>query len=266
MPNKQFLEESNLYEKFHGRITNRFEPYKFPTVNLFCETCNSEQTFAIREYINTSGYVNVANPVSKGEVFTLHYLCAGCKKFVRVFSLKVSDNLDYIMKVGQYPGIDISIDKDIKKSLGKHIDLFRKGLICETQGYGIGAYSYYRRIVELIIDELLEDISELIEGDKKDKYLAALQETKKTQKTSEKIALVKDLLPPVLIANGLNPLGALYQILSEGIHNKSDDDCISIAHNIRAILKFLVKQIIISQKERKEFTDSMKKILEKKTD
>lgn len=265
MPNKQFLEESNLYEKFHGRITNRFEPYKFPTVNLFCETCNSEQTFAIREYISTSGFVNAANPVSKGEVFTLHYLCAGCKKFVRVFSLKVSDNLDYIMKVGQYPGIDISIDKDIKKSLGKHIDLFRKGLICETQGYGIGAYSYYRRIVELIIDELLDDISELLDGDDRDKYLEALQKTKDLQNTSDKIALVKDLLPSVLNANGLNPLGALYKILSEGIHNKSDEECIKIANSVRIILIFLVKQIIRSKTEKKEFTENMKTLLEKKS-
>ncbi len=266
MPNKQFLEEGSLYQKFYWKVNSRLEPFNFPTVNMFCEKCNSNQTFNISHYTNNSGYTNVSNPESRGEVFALYYICAGCHKFVRVFLVKVGDELNYIMKVGQYPGIDISIEKDIEKSLGKYVDLFKKGLICEAQGYGIAAYSYYRRIVELIIDELLEDIYELMDGEKKEEYKEALQKTKNAQNTSDKIALVKDLLPPVIKADGINPLGALYQLLSEGIHNKSDDDCINIAHNIRIILVFLIKQIIRSKNEKKEFTESMKKILEKKSE
>jgi hypothetical protein len=143
---------------------------------MFCEICNSKQTFTISDCYNLKGYsINVSNPESKGEVFTLHYTCAGCNKFIRVFLVKINDNLDYILKVGQYHGFDISINKDINKSLGQHADLFKKGLICETQGYGIGAYSYYRRIVELITDELLDDISELLDGDKRDRYKEALE-------------------------------------------------------------------------------------------
>ena len=90
--------------------------------------------------------------------------------------------------------------------------------------------------------------------------------TKDLQNTSGKIELVKDLLPPVLKANGINPLGTLYKILSEGIHNKSDEECISIASSLRTILIFLVKQVIRSHDEKKEFTESMKKLLEKRLD
>lgn len=82
---------------------------------------------------------------------------------------------------------------------------------------------------------MLDNISELLDGNEKDKYLLALQETKNVQNTSKKIALVKDLLPPILSANGFNPLGTLYKILSEGIHNKSDDECVDIANSIRII-------------------------------
>ena len=175
MPDKQFLEECNLYQKFYKKVSDKFEPFEFPSINMFCEKCKSDQTFRIKGYINTIGYTSVGNPGSKGEVFTFHYICAGCNEFVRVFLVKVSDNLDYLMKVGQYPGIEISIDEDVKKSLGNYVDIYQKGLICERNGYGIGAYSYYRRIVELIIDELLDDISELLDGDEKDKYIEALQ-------------------------------------------------------------------------------------------
>jgi hypothetical protein len=269
MPNKRFLEESNLYQRFELKVSDKFEVSKFPSVNMYCNVCKSNETFTFWYYLNTSHELGTSSsgiiyPKTKGEVFTLHYACAACGKFLRVFVVKVSNNLDYIMKVGQYPGIDISIDKDIERSLGKHAALFKQGLICETNGFGIGAYSYYRRIVELTIDELLGDISELLDGDNKEKYLEALQKTKELQKTSDKIELVKDILPPVLIANGLNPLGTLYKILSEGIHNKTDDNCINIANNIRIILLFLIKQVVLSKNEKEEFTENMKILLGKR--
>lgn len=65
-------------------------------------------------------------------------------------------------------------------------------------------------------------------------------------------------------SDGLNPLGALYEILSEGIHNKSDNECIDIAKEINLILVHLIKQTLISKKEKKEFTEGMKKLLDKR--
>jgi hypothetical protein len=79
----------------------------------------------------------------------------------------------------------------LEKTLGKHSKTFRKGLICESQGYGVGAFAYYRRITEEIIDELLASIADLIEVDNKEQYLEALEKTKQTRVTQEKI----DLLP-----------------------------------------------------------------------
>lgn len=230
----------------------------FPTISMHCEICNSNQTFKLEHLSVSSVQVPYLNFPSKGEIFTLNYLCAGCSAFMRVFLVKVSDNCDYAIKVGQYPGIDISIEKDVEKSLGKYVDIFKKGRICEAQGYGIGAYSYYRRIVESLIDELLDGIPELLDNEKKDEYLKALEKTKNLQHTSEKIEIVKDLLPPILTADGLNPLGALYGILSEGIHNNSDDECIYVAGEIRTILIFLLKEVISLKHSRKEYSESMK--------
>ena len=49
------------------------------------------------------------------------------------------------------------------------------------------------------------------------------------------------------------------------MHAKSDDECIEIAGHIKTILVFFIKQVIQSKQESKEFTASMKKILEKKS-
>lgn len=264
--NRDFLENYNLYQKY--RIENPDGTRGFQnifdkvSIHMDCEVCNSEQTFIMTNESDLK-YDNRIN--AHGNIIHLNYKCAGCEDFQRVFSIKVSDKSEYMMKTGQYPKPDISIDKSISKALGEHEELFKKGLICESQSYGIAAYAYYRRIVEKVIDELLDDITDLVDASDKIQYEEALKKTKETSFAKDKIELVKDLLPTSLKPNGMNPLGSLYGILSEGMHAKSDDECIEIAGHIKTILVFFIKQVIQSKQESKEFTASMKKILEKKS-
>ena len=123
---------------------------------------------------------------------------------------------------------------------------------------------YYRRIVEEIIDDLLDSIQDLFNEQERGDYEVALKETKKTIVTKEKIALVKDLLPASLRPNGINPLNILHDILSEGIHTKTDEECLEIASTIRETLVYLVNQVIQAKESSKLFTDSMRKLLAKK--
>jgi hypothetical protein len=142
---------------------------------------------------------------------------------------------------------------------------FRKGLVCESQGYGIGAFSYYRRITEEIIDELLDSITDLVEEANKVEYKIALEKTKQTRVTQDKIDLVKGLIPSILKPNGMNPLGVLHSELSEGLHAATDQACLENASHIKSILIFLINQIIQSKESAKGFTESMKSLLEKKS-
>jgi hypothetical protein len=88
---------------------------------------------------------------------------------------------------------------------------------------------------------------------------------KNTRVTQEKIELVKDLLPDILRPDGLNPLGVLHSKLSEGLHAESDEECLEVAHSIREIMTFLINQVIKSKESSKAFTESMRKILDKKS-
>lgn len=139
-------------------------------------------------------------------------------------------------------------------------------MVCESQGYGIGAYAYYRRIIESIIDSLLDSIADLIVEGEKQRYLKALEKTKKTTIAQEKIDLVKDLLPEILRPDGMNPLNLLHTTLSEGLHAKTDDECLEIAGSIREILIFFVNRILQTKQTSKKFTTSMRKLLDKKAD
>jgi hypothetical protein len=261
--NKEFLEDYSLFRKFKCEIPNHMNQIPKPSINMECRDCKSTQTFKmVNEYYEFHRY---ANPPSSDEKVRLLYLCQSCRNFTRQFHVYISPDNDYVYKIGQYPEWEIKMDKNLEKTLGKHSTNFRKGLVCESQGYGIGAFSYYRRITEDIIDELLDSIEDLIEEENKAKYQEALTKTKQTRVTQEKIDLVKDLLPSILKPDGMNPLGVLHSELSEGLHAETDAACLENASHIKSILVFLVNQIIRSKEAAKNFTSGMKSLLDKKS-
>lgn len=263
MPNKEFLEQYPLYRRFEASslpsLANQLPEVR---IKMTCHKCASDQTFVMsNKYWDNLPYGNY--PV-KGVIFSLSYCCAHCQDFRRFFSVRVADDGKSLMKVGQYPAWDISSNTLIEDRLGGRA-YHRNGLICESQGYGIGAFAYYRRVVEEVIDQLLEDIAGLLSDDEHERYVRALEETRRTTVAQDKIALVKELLPAILRPGGMNPLSTLHSVLSEGLHSESDEDCLTYAAAVQGALGFLVNQLAASSAASREFTASMKKLLEKKS-
>lgn len=260
---KEFLEEYSLFRKIECDLPYNMDQLPKPAINMSCNNCGSVQTFnMVNEYDESHEY---SNPPCADEKVRLLYICQSCRQFTRQFQVYISSELNYIYKFGQYPEWEIKMDKNLEKTLGKHAKTFRKGLVCESQGYGIGAFAYYRRITEEIIDELLESIVDLVESDNLEDYKIALEETKKTSVAQEKIDLVKELLPTILRPSRMNPLSILHSELSEGLHAETDAKCLENASHVRDILTFLINQIIQSKEASKQFTSSMKSILDKKS-
>ncbi len=276
MANKEFLENYPLYKKYktdkswHRSHRAGLEAGTLPkpAIKMFCAVCGSDQTFnMVNDY-----HEQYSNEIVDGRVRDLRYKCASCNKGLRVFLIhfqkeKIDKDRDVLVleKVGQIPGWSIDIDKELEQTLGDRSEYYKRGLICESQGYGIGAFSYFRRIVEEIIDELLVSVGELIPEDKKGEYQKALEEVQKTTITQEKIDIVKGLLPESLRPGGVNPLAALHSALSEGLHAESDEECLEYADAVKGVLIFLVNRLVKTKEENKSFTESMSKILEKKT-
>ena len=264
MPNKKFLETYPLYRKFKMQtIPERMDRFKDVRIKMKCPNCVSSQTFAmINKHWENS---KIANHPTAGVTFRMVYICTHCDKFQRLFFIKIDEQQEWVMKIGQYPPWEIAVEPNMEMILGSNFEDYKKGLICESQSYGIGAYGYYRRIVEKTIDELLDEIADLLSGKEKEEYNIALEKTKETIITQEKIDLVKDLLPPILRPDGMNPLAVLHSTLSEGLHADSDEECLENAESCREILIFLINQIAVSKKASKNFTERMRKLLDKKT-
>ena len=269
MPITKFLEEAPLYRKISIEFPNRFQDIPKPSVHMFCEVCKSDQTFQMINRYNWEGFEPASCPL-EFEAMCL-YKCAACgneRTFLLHFEVPPFDVRPdelIVTKTGQYPPWSIDISRDLSRTLDKYEEIYKRGLICESQGYGIGAYAYYRRIVEDIIDKFLDMIPDLLSGEDKEIYLTALAQTKQDINASDKIKLVKDLLPPSLRPGGINPLSTLHQSLSEGLHAKTDDECIELAENIRLVLTYLVEQIALARESSSRFTEGMRKLLDKKS-
>ena len=262
MPDREFLEKYPLYRKFRFQVPSTLDKMAKPAIHMHCELCKSGQTFnMINEY--HENYEQGAI-LSEGKIVRACYRCTACNSYLRTFYLRFDEKREFVVKVGQFPPWNITPDAKTESMLGVHAEYYKKGLVCESQGYGIGSFAYYRRIVEEIIDTLLGEITDLLVGQEREKYLVALEESKKTTIAQEKIALVKDLLPPILRPNGMNPLAILHSILSEGIHTRSDEKCMEDSMAVREALVFLVNQVAASKTASKTFTTQMRKLLEKK--
>jgi hypothetical protein len=263
MPDRELLEAFPLFRKKGVVKSYDMGQIRKPTIKRHCPECTSEQTFTM-----INNYWDIVGQTSGMEVhkrpYRLVYRCVGCQDFEVYFIVMFVEDGAAAMKIGQFPPWDVSGDAAVEKLLGDHKQYLRQALISESQGYGIGAFAYYRRIVEEIIDELLSEIADLIADDERTHYLEVLEQAAKTRITAEKIELVKDLLPPILRPDGMNPLKTLHETLSEGLHAETDDRCLELSMEVRAILIFLATQVAITKGAAKSFTASMRTLLDKK--
>ncbi len=119
MPYKKFLEEYSLYRKFKvSQLPPKTDVLPVVQINMECPKCSSNQTFVMtNKYWENCEYSNF--PV-EGLVFRMVYLCVHCQKFERVFYVKVADDKQWLMKVGQFPSWEIKGDVNIEKLLGDH--------------------------------------------------------------------------------------------------------------------------------------------------
>jgi hypothetical protein len=141
------------------------------------------------------------------------------------------------IKFGEIPAFGPPVPSRLIKLVGRDREEFLKGRRCENQGLGIGAFSYYRRVVEnqkdRIIGEILQVAQKVGAGQNAIAELeAAIAETR----FSKALGMVTEGLPQSLLIAGQNPLALLHSALSEGLHNQSDEHCLELATAVRTVL------------------------------
>lgn len=95
---------------------------------------------------------------------------------------------------------------------------------------GIGAFVYYRRVIENQKDRIFAELIRVISTvSPDDPVLSDLEAARKETRFTAAVEEIKHALPQSLFINGHNPLTLLHAALSEGVHNHTDAQCLELA-------------------------------------
>lgn len=225
-----------------------------PELELFCNECNGVRNFVRELYPYTIGDPEIE--LDYPYAYLLDYLCSNCKTELKYFALQISQignsTSANVYKFGELPSRINNLPTALIKLFGSDKDLLIKGKNCETQGLGIGAMVYYRRIVENKRNNLFDLIIKALKkiGGHEQEILK-IEAAKSEIQFTKSIEKVKKILPQELFIDGHNPLTLLHSAVSKGVHNLSDEECLEIATSIRIVLTELINRIaVISSNEK----------------
>jgi hypothetical protein len=233
-----------------------------PDLRLHCEheDCNGIRTFYCQNEPTISG---------NWDLKFLTYVCRNCRQTTKSFALvvcKKGRTTGLVYKFGELPIFGPPTPSRLISLVGEDRELFLKGRRAELRGLGIGAFAYYRRVVENQKGRIIEEIGKVAArlGATK-KTLQLFDEAKAETQFSTAIEKIKSAIPESLLIDGQhNPLTLLHTALSEWLHEKTDKECLELATSIRLVLAELAERISAALKDEAELRGAVTKLLNRK--
>ncbi len=185
-----------------------------------------------------------------------------------------------LIKVGQYPTLrDMQLfdTKKYQKILGKDYRYYTLSIALASEGVGIGAFTYLRRILENIVEEVhqqcVAECNEQIESvmidngkqiDKDEERVASSgfnEDHYQELKFNEKISYLENNYSKVIIPPEVEPIRSkLYGVISKGIHQSSEDECLELYPSVRYIIEVFLDDKIQKRERQLKLAASIKKI------
>lgn len=250
---EDFYLKLSLYEPLHigdyqYKIAEFFSNTTDFQFDCYCPSCSKDSTFVLGEnefyYQQPIGSIisgvspvnNVARidriGVPKAQIFH----CQRNNKHVFTFNFFFTNK--QLIKTGQYPSMaDIEIPdiQKYKKLLKRDYSDFSKAIGLHAHGVGAGSFVYLRRIFENLIEEIHQ---EYLQSDQWDDDLY------QRSRMDDKIKLLQDNLPEVLVENR-----AVYGIMSKGIHELSEDECLALFPNVKLGIELILDEKLYEQEK-----------------
>lgn len=181
-------------------------------------------------------------------LMTFKFLCSMNERHHLDFVVLADET--HISKIGQFPSV-----ADLNKS---ELDKYKKILPKEdakelrraeglfAQGIGVGSYVYLRRVIERLIDR---------EQEKAVTAGVIDRSSIENERVSGKIRLLKNSLPRVLTESP-----QIYGILSKGIHELSEDECMQYYPVLWSGILLILDQEATRRLKEQQETDFRKSI------
>jgi len=270
IPWKEFLEEYPIdsiqkVSEFYEETDSQYRPLKrkAPILRLWCwnENCKGIRNFSGRwEHDPNVSDFSIYNDF-------LIYTCKDCGESKKTFCI-IAQIIDRegngkVIKIGEFPEQHIDIPSGLPKLMGDDYSTFVKGLKCEKQGLGIGAFSYYRRVVE---NQKVRLLIKILEASRRlnapTEALKLLEDATKEDQFSKAIDMMKNAIPVSLLVDGHNPLKLVHKALSAGIHEMADEKCLELAHSIRMVLSALAERIQQALRDQRKLKSAVSTLLD----
>jgi hypothetical protein len=249
---RKFVEEWPLY----ASVTYKGSAPLPSHISLHCGSCGKETT-----------WVGDDIDCQDSQIYVRRHRCSLCQRNNITFIIlkrsvtKDSDVETTVQKIGQFPAQTIAVPSGLAKHLGQTTHLYKKALISRNQGFGIAAVAYLRRIVEDKTDELIDIVAEQAnERGLGGEEIEAIRAAKKEQTYSEKLKVASTVIPASLRPGGTNPLGTLFGLLSDGLHDRSEEECLVIADEIREVFEYVFENLRTQIEDEKRFKERINKL------
>jgi hypothetical protein len=231
-------------------------------IQLHCQSCDGPRMYKLESDTKLE-------ETQLGDNKFLMYRCRNCGSTLKTFAVRIDRNGVFdkdatVIKFGEIPSYGPPLSSRLLTLLRDDSELLSKGRRSENQGMGIGAFGYYRRVVENQKAHLIAEVRKVAEKTGADADVLALYDTAvEQQQFSRAIDVIKDSIPQSLMMNGANPLTLLHDALSDGLHNLPDAECLELAREIRVVLAELVERISEALKDEAELQDAVRRLAER---
>lgn len=230
----KFLAEESLYTPFVYEHSSFLEFLKLEnSIDCFCEGCKRESVF-----------LDVVDISLKDEIYTLQFSCARDKSHKITFVVLSTPN--GFEKIAQVPpSISGSLSKTEKYRdlIGdEYYDEYLKGINSYNNGMAVGAFIYFKRILEMLIFDKfalnMEEVSIPLADFRKLSF-------------GEKLKKLEKFLPRIFMQNIPS-----YEMVSRHIHDLSEEDCRAYFPFLRSTLELILDDTLFEieqMKKREEF-------------
>ena len=240
-------------------------------LQLYCPSCKLHSRWQTNVMTQKPGHPKGVMEREKHKIGFCQetYKCKNCGIDSVTYYFWWADELGVSVfhKVGQYPELEENVPQTLAKALGADdLKSYKNALRLRNFNLGIGAVAYMRRVVENRLSDMLEVLHEsAVAHNAPREVLARHAEMMKEKRFSSKVDYAGDLLPESLRPKGKpNPMAILHELASEGIHAKSDEECVDIFDACRQTFEYVFGKLRIETEDAKKFVNGMAALTEKK--
>jgi len=243
---EEFLKESSLYESItydedeleKGEYLLNYDA----PIDAYCPKCEENSIFVrpkgYKEYTSYN-FAHSSNWTCANSV-TINYACSRDSDHKLIFVFLITGYT--IEKIGQSPSMaDLKLFgvKKYSKVLNKEqFKYFTKAMGLFSHGIGVGSLVYLRRIFEFLVEEAHEKAKIIDTWDEKE-YIKS--------NMGNRIKVLKSELPDFLVANK-----SMYSILSKGIHELSENECLEGFRIMKNGIEFILDEKLENERRKRK--------------